>query len=622
MAAPFENSAFAGLSSRFERAVAELRSRFRTAWIGDAEYRAALGHNPTPVCFVFKERFSGKKVRLWRDDLAKLRGKGPPIDIGPDDLFAGYFTSAELGVFLELDWPMPKNILDLYVEFRCQTNGLHLPAGRSLLGALTCFGLDHMTRNRKDAMRNLIMKAPDLEPHRADILEYCEDDVDGEDALLGAELPSIDWPYALLRGRYMAAVAKMERRGVPIDVRAWRQLCERWEPLKLMMVRDVDQRFGVYDGTTFKEHAFVAEMNRRGIDWPILPSGHPNLEATAFRNMADFYPALRPLHELRESLAKMRLTGLTVGPDGRNRCLLSPYGTKTSRNSTSNSKFIFGSSRWMRGLMRPPPGHALAYVDWSGQEIAVAAALYGDERLAESYRSGDPHLYFAKANRLVPPDATKKSHPEIREACKTVNLGTLYGLTWTGLSTRLQIAPAGARRLLRLHHETFPTYWREIDQMVSSAMLSNHMESTFGWKYHVTAGVNPRSLQNWQAQTNAAEMMRLAAIAATEMNLSVCCPVHDAFLLCAPIERIEEEVALMRECMRRAGLVITAGIVEVDTGEPEIIRAPDRYMDERGAEMWARVRAMARSLPVPVKEEGIPLPEIETQWPDPLAGET
>jgi hypothetical protein len=61
-------------------------------------------------------------------------------------------------------------------------------------------------------------------------------------------------------------------------------------------------------------------------------------------------------------------------------------------------------------------------------------------------------------------------------------------------------------------------------------MLTNNMTSLFGWQYRITAGINLRSLQNWPMQTNGAEMMRIAAIAATEAGLPVCCPVHDAGL--------------------------------------------------------------------------------------------
>jgi hypothetical protein len=315
--------------------------------------------------------------------------------------------------------------------------------------------------------------------------------------------------------------------------------------------------------------------------------------------MSDLYPVLRPLHELRESMGQFRLVGLTVGSDGRNRCLLSPFRAKTSRNQPSNSKFIFGSSRWMRALIRPPAGHAIAYIDWSGQEIAVAAALFADERLAESYRSGDPHLYFAKTIGLVPSDATAASHPAMRAVCKTTNLGVLYGLTWVGLAIRLQMNPANARRLLRFHREIFRGYWQGIEQTVSSAMLTNRMASTFGWQYRISADVNPRSLQNWPMQTNGAEMMRIAAIAATEAGLPVCCPVHDAFLLCSPIERITDDVASMQEIMKKAGRVITGGI-EVRT-DAKIIEAPERYSDDRGSSMWERVLMMAHQIEEPVR---------------------
>ena len=73
----------------------------------------------------------------------------------------------------------------------------------------------------------------------------------------------------------------------------------------------------------------------------------------------------------------MRLTGLAIGPDGRNRCLISVFQSVPGRNQPSNSKFIFGPARWMRGLIKPPPGYAVAYVDWKSQEIAIAAALSG-----------------------------------------------------------------------------------------------------------------------------------------------------------------------------------------------------------------------------------------------------
>ena len=53
-------------------------------------------------------------------------------------------------------------------------------------------------------------------------------------------------------------------------------------------------------------------------------------------------------------------------------------------------------------------------------------------------------------------------------------------------------------------------------------------------------------------QANGAEMLRLACCLGTEWGIEICWPVHDAVLICAPIERLEEDVRRMRKCMADA----------------------------------------------------------------------
>jgi hypothetical protein len=60
--------------------------------------------------------------------------------------------------------------------------------------------------------------------------------------------------------------------------------------------------------------------------------------------------------------------------------------------------------------------------------MGIAAALSGDAALLEAYRSGDIYLAFAKQAGLAPPEATKATHKAVRDACKGVVLGTLYGM--------------------------------------------------------------------------------------------------------------------------------------------------------------------------------------------------
>ena len=122
------------------------------------------------------------------------------------------------------------------------------------------------------------------------------------------------------------------------------------------------------------------------------------------------YPILQPLRELRASLSQIRLTELPVGSDGRNRCLLSPFRSRTGRNQPSNTRFLFGPAVWVRFLMKPKSGWGLAYIDWSQQEFGIAAALSKDVLMMDAYTSGDPYLAFAKQAGAVPEDATKQSH--------------------------------------------------------------------------------------------------------------------------------------------------------------------------------------------------------------------
>ena len=133
----------------------------------------------------------------------------------------------------------------------------------------------------------------------------------------------------------------------------------------------------------------------------------------------------------------MRLNDLAVGSDGRNRTILSAFRSRTGRNQPSNTKYIFGPSVWLRGLIKPPPGHGIAYVDWSQQEFGIAAALSGDTAMQAAYRSGDPYLAFAKQAGAVPSDATKASHKETRELFKQCVLGVQYGMEAEALAARI-----------------------------------------------------------------------------------------------------------------------------------------------------------------------------------------
>jgi len=583
---------------------------FREVVAVDTEFTALPGCRPVPVCLVARELRSGRTFRIFEGEF----GSAPPYAHGPDVLTVAFYASAEIGCYLALGWPMPERVLDLYVEFRALTNmanpveqKLRTPGGRGLLGALTYYGLDGMGASEKKELQEALGNGTWRGRFTSEeILDYCQHDVDALARLLPAMLPQVDLPRALLRGRYMSAAAVVEWNGTPIDTEMLETLRSNWEGIQDLLIADIDKNYGVFDGRTFKADRWAVWLAARDIPWPRLETGRLALDDNVFRQMAKSHPIVSPIRELRHALSELRLNDLRVGPDGRNRTMLSAFASRSARNQPSNTKYIFGPSVWLRGLIKPPPGYGLAYIDWSQQEFGIAAALSGDPKMLAAYGTGDCYLAFAKQAGAVPSDATKDSHGEVRELFKQATLATQYGQGSEGLALRINQPPIVARDLLRSHHEVNRVFWRFSDAIIDCAMLHGSISTVFGWPVHTGESPNPRFLRNFVCQANGSEMLRLACCLAVERGVEVCATVHDALLVCAPLDRLDADIATTRAAMAEASRIVLDGFeLRTDCPEfdkhgkrvpfPQIIRYPNRYTDKRGATMWTTVTRLLAS---------------------------
>jgi DNA polymerase family A len=351
-----------------------------------------------------------------------------------------------------------------------------------------------------------------------------------------------------------------------------------------------------WDGPmTFSTARFEQYLACHDIPWPRLTSGALALDDATFREMARAYPEeIGPIREVRHALSQLKLNDLAVGHDGRNRCLLSAFRSRTGRNQPSNSAYIFGPSCWLRSLIQPEPGQAVAYMDWSQQELAIAAALSQDQAMMDAYQSGDFYLAFAKMAGAAPPEATKETHAAVREHFKVVALGVLYGLSEQGIARRLGVPLCHGRLLLQHHKEVFRTFWTWADLVEMQGMLGGHLRTVFGWPVHVETGVNPRSLRNFPMQANGAEMLRLACCLTTERGIRVCAPVHDALLVEASDEEIDGVVVQTQAAMEEASALVLPGFPL--RAEAKIVRYPERYRDPRGSGMWGLVQSLLKEV--------------------------
>ena len=89
-------------------------------------------------------------------------------------------------------------------------------------------------------------------------------------------------------------------------------------------------------------------------------------------------------------------------------------------------------------------------------------------------------------------------------------------------------------------------------------------------------------------------MLRLACTLATERGISVVAPVHDAVLIEAPLDRLDEHAMAMQEAMCEASMAVLGGFAL--RSDVKRIDAPERFNDARGDVMWTVVNELLDEL--------------------------
>jgi hypothetical protein len=310
--------------------------------------------------------------------------------------------------------------------------------------------------------------------------------------------------------------------------------------------------------------------------------------------MGERFEIIEELRQLKKTVLQIQHDRFRAGADGRARCPLWPFSSMTGRNQPSakeaakdgirsDSPHIFGLPKTLRFLIYPARGMALAYIDWEQQEFAIAAFMSGDKEMQDAYRSGNPYLALAKKLGAVPDTATKNTHRLEHEKFKAVVLGVNYGRTKHGLTKVLGLPVIQCEKLLRGYWKTFSTYaqWRKIVrvQMIGYGRLW----VWDGWQCLLGEKPNIRAVLNWPVQSTGAVLLRLAVTLAAKKGVRIVATVHDAIMIEAHDDEIQEHHRLAKEAMDEACMAVLGDVIRT---EHQIIRSGERYHDEKGKKLW------------------------------------
>jgi len=385
-------------------------------------------------------------------------------------------------------------------------------------------------------------------------------------------------------------VARIQHRGIPIDAPLWNLVQEHKAAVIEALVRKFDPSY-LFDGTVNESPVRIYTLEGGWSDrrferwlvwakvpyWPRLASGKLDLEGDTFALMAAIVPAVAGLHVLRDVIGFIAKARMPIGRDWRNRPSLFPFGTTTGRNAHRRSPY--NAHAGVRGFIIAPEGSFVAYSDLRSQEVAVAAARFGDRRLRDDYLGGD--IYHSVAFLLgwttdLDPKRWKREHDDQRGRAKIVQLGVGYGMTASSLSIHLKRHPLVGEAVLGIYARRYRRFWRGREQAYEKALEERRIVGVDGWTLKLSHSPNPRTLYNFPCQAGGAYQMREMTIRMCTAGIVPVMSAHDAFLLEETDPRKIEEA---EDIMRAVGSE-TCGF-KIDAARDQFLKPGEHYHDKR-----------------------------------------
>lgn len=266
---------------------------------------------------------------------------------------------------------------------------------------------------------------------------------------------------------------------------------------------------------------------------PLYPFGKKT--KTGYSTSADVLEKLRSEDPIVEKILEYRqLTKLKstyaeglfeyIDEDGRIRTTFNQLVTATGRLSSTepnlqNIPIRTELGRELRKVFVPREGCVFVDADYSQIELRILAALSGDGKLIEAYRSAqDIHTATASAVFHVPYDEVS---PELRRRAKAVNFGIVYGISSFGLSNDLDIPMKEAEQYINDYFETYPGIREYLDRLVESARTDGYAVTAFGRRRpipelsstnYMQRQLGERMAMNSPIQGTAADVIKIAMV--------------------------------------------------------------------------------------------------------------
>ena len=353
-----------------------------------------------------------------------------------------------------------------------------------------------------------------------------------------------------------------------------------------------------------------------GISWKKTSSGKYSLDSSYLKEMDDG-SLIHDYRKHNDSLTSLKAMAVqddgtikldnSIDSKGRQHPNFGPYGTKTGRNATKASTFVFLGPKWFRILVDPREGTYLCDLDYHSQEVAIAAALYNDDNKREVYRSADVYMKYAQLAGAYPADLPiltedqresekwfKEEHwDRVRKIYKGGFLGMQFGMGGNSLQRRVALSlpqeerdrmdPDFGTKFVDEYHSTFANEFECVSELKSQYKqgFTHGIVLADGWRIGPD-DPNLLSIGNFPVQGTGAVILRRACQLCDEAGVKIYATLHDAISITGKLENMEEEIAeAVRCCKQAAEEVLGEDIMQV--GNPEIVKHGEPWLHSSDA---------------------------------------
>lgn len=318
-------------------------------------------------------------------------------------------------------------------------------------------------------------------------------------------------------------------------------------------------------------------------------TGQVSTSKDVLNELAETYELPRLIIEYRE-LEKLRTTYTDVlpqllGADGRIHSHLNQTVATTGRLSSTepnlqNIPIRTDLGQQIRRAFIPEKGHTLISADYSQLELRLLAYITRDERMLDAFQKGED--IHAQTARLVFGANNEKELKEKRRLAKIVNFAIAYAVEAFGLSARVGISRAEAKKVIEDYYDTYKGVRRFMEEVPKQAKEKGYVTSVYGRRRYVPT-INDRNYNvrsraereaiNMPIQGTASDIVKIAMLKVDEvlqrekMKTRLIMQVHDELLLEAPNDEVEKAMAIVKKEMESAVELDVPLLVEIGAGE-------------------------------------------------------